>query len=669
MIRRILPLMIVIALLTAAFVPFGRINVSAESTVTVTAAEFGKENGQEVTSATVKGISFEFAQSTAGNPPKYYSNPSAVRTYKNNNVATEGNTLTISAESAITKIVFEFDTAKSGVPVPDTGEYDKDSKTWTGNSKAVVFTTTVDQVRYAAFTITVDGTLEGGTEPSPSEPVEEPTPVLDTPEKILTAAYALEAGKALDGTFTLTGVIKSVDTAYNSNHKNVTVTMVVGDLTDKPIQCFRLVNGNGVENGVETIGENDTITVTGKIKNFKGTVEFDANCTLDAFTKAEQPATEEPVEVLDTPEKILTAAYALETGKALDGEYTLTGVIKSVDTAYNSEYKNVTVTMVVGELTDKPIQCFRLVNGNGVENGVETIGENDTITVTGKIKNFKGTVEFDANCTLDAFTKAEQPATEEPAEVLDTPEKILTAAYALETGKALDGEYTLTGVVTKINTPYNSEYKNVTVTIEVAGLEDKPIQCYRLEGEGCDAIAKGDTITVKGKIKNYNGTVEFDAKCALLERVPGENQEEAPVLDTPEKILEALYALEDGDFLTGEYTLTGVIKSVDTAYNSDYKNVTVTIIVNGDSDRPVMCYRLAGDGADVIGEGDTVTVKGPMKNHGGTYEFAQGCVIVSYEKAEVTPPQTGDAEVIFSAVVIVLALSCGAVLLRRKKED
>ena len=549
MIRRILPLMIVIALLTAAFVPFGRINVSAESTVTVTAAEFGKENGQEVTSATVKGISFEFAQSTAGNPPKYYSNPSAVRTYKNNNVATEGNTLTISAESAITKIVFEFDTAKSGVPVPDTGEYDKDSKTWTGNSKAVVFTTTVDQVRYAAFTITVDGTLEGGTEPSPSEPVEEPTPALDTPEKILTAAYALEAGKALDGTYTLTGVIKSVDTAYNSNHKNVTVTMVVG------------------------------------------------------------------------------------------------------------------------ELTDKPIQCFRLVNGNGVENGVETIGENDTITVTGKIKNFKGTVEFDANCTLDAFTKAEQPATEEPAEVLDTPEKILTAAYALEAGKALDGEYTLTGVVTKINTPYNSEYKNVTVTIEVAGLEDKPIQCYRLEGEGCDAIAKGDTITVKGKIKNYNGIVEFDAKCALLERVPGENQEEAPVLDTPEKILEALYALEDGDFLTGEYTLTGVIKSVDTAYNSDYKNVTVTIIVNGDSDRPVMCYRLAGDGADVIGEGDTVTVKGPMKNHGGTYEFAQGCVIVSYEKAQVTPPQTGDAEVIFSAVVIVLALSCGAVLLRRKKED
>ncbi|MBP5781059.1 MAG: hypothetical protein J6X34_07485, partial [Clostridia bacterium] len=194
MTRKIVPLMLVIALLTAAFVSFGRISVSAESTVTVTAAEFGKENAQEVTTATVKGISFEFAQSTGSNPPKYYSNPSAVRTYKNNSVATEGNTLTISADSAITKIVFEFDTSKSGVPVPDSGSYDADAKTWTGSANAVTFTTTADQVRYASFTITVDGTLEGGTDPSPSDPSEEPAPVLDTPEKILTAAYALETG-------------------------------------------------------------------------------------------------------------------------------------------------------------------------------------------------------------------------------------------------------------------------------------------------------------------------------------------------------------------------------------------------------------------------------------------------------------------------------------------
>ena len=109
--------MIVIALLTAAFVPFGRINVSAESTVTVTAAEFGKENGQEVTSATVKGISFEFAQSTASNPPKYYSSPSAVRTYKNNKgMATKKETDTV--DKQIYEL-FEVLLKKSGVKKKD----------------------------------------------------------------------------------------------------------------------------------------------------------------------------------------------------------------------------------------------------------------------------------------------------------------------------------------------------------------------------------------------------------------------------------------------------------------------------------------------------------------------------------------------------------------------
>ena len=31
----------------------------------------------------------------------------------------------------------------------------------------------------------------------------------------------------------------------------------------------------------------------------------------------------------------------------------------------------------------------------------------DTITVSGTIKNYKGTIEFDKGCTLDAVVKAE----------------------------------------------------------------------------------------------------------------------------------------------------------------------------------------------------------------------------------------------------------------------
>ena len=55
------------------------------------------------------------------------------------------------------------------------------------------------------------------------------------------------------------------------------------------------------------------------------------------------------------------------------------------------------------------------------------------------------------------------------------------------------------------------------MNLTVAGLEEYPIQCFRLSGEGADKLAEGDTVTVTGTLKNYKGTVEFDAGCTLVE--------------------------------------------------------------------------------------------------------------------------------------------------------
>ncbi len=97
-------------------------------------------------------------------------------------------------------------------------------------------------------------------------------------------------------------------------------------------------------------------------------------------------------------------------------------------------------------------------------------------------------------------------------------------------------------------------------------------------------------------------------------------------------IVEKLYALGNGEVLENidgstEFTLTGVIVSVDEAYNSQYSNITVTIRVNGaDENQTIKCYRLKGTGADKISEGDTITVTGTLKNYNnGTFEFDSGC--------------------------------------------
>ena len=91
-------------------------------------------------------------------------------------------------------------------------------------------------------------------------------------------------------------------------------------------------------------------------------------------------------------------------------------------------------------------------------------------------------------------------------------EEIAEIAYILEDGDKLAAPTALTGKVTIVLTPWNEEYKNITVCIDVAG---KQIQCYRLTGKGAESLAEGDVITVTGILKNYKGTIEFDKGCTF----------------------------------------------------------------------------------------------------------------------------------------------------------
>ena len=102
------------------------------------------------------------------------------------------------------------------------------------------------------------------------------------------------------------------------------------------------------------------------------------------------------------------------------------------------------------------------------------------------------------------------------------PAELVDAAYALPANEAFPEAVTLTGIISSVDTAFDSSYNNVTVTIDVLDSEgnviaDKPIQCFRLKGTGADLIGEGDTITVSGIILNYNGSkIEFDSGCTLV---------------------------------------------------------------------------------------------------------------------------------------------------------
>ena len=203
--------------------------------------------------------------------------------------------------------------------------------------------------------------------------------------------------------------------------------------------------------------------------------------------------------------------------------------------------------------------------------------------------------------------------------------EIVDAAYALEDGEALPYEVTLKGEIIAVDTPYSADYKNITVSIKVAGREDKPIMCYRLKGDGCENLLPGDIITVTGNIKNYKGTIEFDAGCLLISVEKGENSFEVPT--DPQEILEAAFALKAGESLPYQVTLTGRIIGIKSKYSAQYNNISV-VIKTGEPWYNVTCYRMKGEDVDKIWLDDIITVTGTLKNYGGhTIEFDTGCIM------------------------------------------
>ena len=263
---------------------------------------------------------------------------------------------------------------------------------WTADSDTIKFvrgddkmvTVDVDEKNpeEVSYTLTASMSDGNGNTETVSFPHRVPAAIIigDSYEEIVEGAYTLEDGLEMPEAVRLFGTITSIDTEYSDKYDNITVTIQIGDLADKKIQCFRL-SGEGVKD----LKVGDEITVEGIIKNYKGTIEFDKGCQLIGMG-----------EVIDQA-KIVEGAYTLEDGLSMQEPVTLTGVIKSIDTEYSEKYDNITVTIIVDGMDDKPIQCFRLTGKN-----VKDLAVDQTITVTGVLKNYKGTIEFDAGCIMDA---------------------------------------------------------------------------------------------------------------------------------------------------------------------------------------------------------------------------------------------------------------------------
>ena len=160
----------------------------------------------------------------------------------------------------------------------------------------------------------------------------------------------------------------------------------------------------------------------------------------------------------------------------------------------------------------------------GLEYVVGTYGSYNTFCISDSsfmTPESSGTSQFPGGLMLKDVAEAMTPSA--GPTIYETPEEIVNAAYELELGGILSGghKYTLTGVITEIPSAWSDSYGNITVVIVVNNMTDKPIECFRLKGEGANNLMVGDTITVTGELLKYDnksetGKVEFNAGCTLV---------------------------------------------------------------------------------------------------------------------------------------------------------
>ena len=409
------------------------------------------------------------------------------------------------------------------------------------------------------------------------------------PLEIVDAAFALEVGASLPYTATLTGEVVSIDTPYSADYKNITVSIKVEGREDKPIMCYRMKG-----EGADQVMPGDTITVSGVIKNYNGTIEFDAGCSLVELIKGENSFV-----MPSTTAELLEMAYNLKVGEAIPVQVTLTGLIFEVDTPYSDRYNNISVWMVVDGMYDKPVLAFRMKGAD-----VDKIWTNDTITVTGTLKNYNGTVEFDAGCKLDSWID-----TGLNPSYPKTQKEIVDALYALRENETFHGIYSLTGRVVEADA-YSINYGNQSITIDVEG---RLVDVYRMTTGGV-AVAEGDFVTVRGNLEDYKGSKQISSGYLTW-------YDETTLAEA----MAECEALGDGGRLSYNEVTTGTIK-ITSPYSSQYNNISFEL--TDAYGTTVLCYRVKGYGMENWVDGDTVTVSGKLVNFKGTAQYDSSARVV-----------------------------------------
>ncbi|MBR2721497.1 MAG: Ig-like domain-containing protein [Clostridia bacterium] len=317
-----------------------------------------------------------------------------------------------------------------------------------------------------------------------------------------------------------------------------------------------------------------TLNITGGTKMYTGARDAKGNGCIKFGTSSAAGSCTITVPDEVTSVVIYVAAYKAKTATVTINDQA-TALTKKSD---NGEYEAITVdTTATKTISFKVSSGYRAMLNTiefkiaasdvPAEPSISIAGDNvvlvgDPITLTATPKNIEGnvvwtvddeTVATVADGVVTGLKMGTVTVTASIGEVSDSKEvTVLPAAGSKITiaeanaiakivgSAATPCHYTVIGTVESIDYEWSASDDNITVTVVD---ETGSIKAYKMKGG--EGLAVGQKIAVSGKLKDYNGTNEFEYP-----------EYELILDDTMEALLEALNALELKMSLAYKYTAT-----------------------------------------------------------------------------------------------------------------
>ena len=233
---------------------------------------------------------------------------------------------------------------------------------------------------------------------------------------------------------------------------------------------------------------------------------------------------------------VIEACSSLNDGDFLnDGaEVFVTGIVTET-TDISTSYGNATYYISDNAKASNKFYVYRgkLLDGAAVAADTD-LQVGDSVTVCGKIKNYKGTMEFDQGNYLVYYKKGEGGGDTPTPDAPGTAEKPLTVAEALayiDTNLEADKQSPVgyvKGKIVAISEIDTGQYGNATYTISDDGSDNNTLQIYRGYGLGGakftseNDIKKGDEVIVTGKLVNYKGNTKQFAQGSTIYSLNGQ---------------------------------------------------------------------------------------------------------------------------------------------------